>query len=882
MAGAGDDIINTDDILTGTNENGTVTSNNNDTNDKVVIDGGDGNDTVTFGKDMSEYTISVDDNTGYITVIENSDSDSDGNGIGDVTELRNVETIEFADTNYNIAPIAQDDEITIEVESSAPATIDTNIILTLDLSGSMNWDGDQETSGVQSRLEIAKDAIENMIEAYDGMGEAHVYLTTFSSSGTSSGWMNADEAISTIDNLIANGLTNYEDAVYETYSNFTDIPAADNTVGFFISDGEPTKENYDGSNEQRGWLDDTYKDAWTQFVETNMDELNVVGIGTGINDTTYLDMLAEADQSVVTVNTFVVKDLSELESYLVPTQGKVIDALGNDTDPENDQLSIIAIDGQDVTDGKEATITDENGNVLGTATLNHNGEIDFVASEYTTSLDDGSSVSFEYTVSDGDKTDTANITVNVEQVVDTEVSVPTLNMDIGDAIVTTTSTTSGTGNSTSVFDDISLHTTDGMDLDHDIDYNGHEDQTVNINNFNGNASEVELGSGDDKVSVKYSVNGKEIETGSGDDTLVIGGSADHSEIDMGQGDDRVQIDGNIGSSVKLGSGDDSIQISGNANFNSNNTDQSGRPIIDGGSGNDSLYFTGNSSDYVIVDSTGNTISLENYATQNANGTGNSSNSEFKIYKVGQSENQALIVKNIENLVFEGDNSGVAISTTYEYPITLNAEVTDTSETLSSITIDNLPDGTTLKDSDGNEMTANENGSYTVDIDDNGDASVTLVSSEEVAQEDLSTITSSITATESNGGDSISVDNSDNITELDGGTDETFTVDFDNIELDFDNISATNVETLDLGLGDDNNINVTNLDINDVLSMTDDHELTIFGDEGDTVSLDKDVWTQGEDVEGENGEVFSTFTGGGDNGLEQVQLMIDSHVDVVQG
>ena len=101
MSGAGNDTIHTDAILSGTNENGFVTSSNNDTNDKLVIDGGKGTDTVTFAKEIAAYNIAVQTN-GHVTVTENAASDSNGDGKGDVTELRNVEILTFADGSYDV------------------------------------------------------------------------------------------------------------------------------------------------------------------------------------------------------------------------------------------------------------------------------------------------------------------------------------------------------------------------------------------------------------------------------------------------------------------------------------------------------------------------------------------------------------------------------------------------------------------------------------------------------------------------------------------------------------------------------------------------------------------------------------------------------------
>ena len=99
MSGAGNDTIHADAILLGTNENGSVAGSNDDTNDTLVIDGGEGRDTVIFGKEIGAYDIAVQNN-GNITVTESAASDSNGDRIGDVTELRNVEMLAFADENH--------------------------------------------------------------------------------------------------------------------------------------------------------------------------------------------------------------------------------------------------------------------------------------------------------------------------------------------------------------------------------------------------------------------------------------------------------------------------------------------------------------------------------------------------------------------------------------------------------------------------------------------------------------------------------------------------------------------------------------------------------------------------------------------------------------
>ncbi len=91
-----------DDYIFAGNGNDNITIGVNDTNDSLVIDGGNGNDTAIFKGNMAEYSITTNSD-GHILVTHNSTStDSDNNGIGDQIELRNIETIKFADGTYDV------------------------------------------------------------------------------------------------------------------------------------------------------------------------------------------------------------------------------------------------------------------------------------------------------------------------------------------------------------------------------------------------------------------------------------------------------------------------------------------------------------------------------------------------------------------------------------------------------------------------------------------------------------------------------------------------------------------------------------------------------------------------------------------------------------
>ena len=104
------------------------------------------------------------------------------------------------------------------------------------------------------------------------------------------------------------------------------------------------------------------------------------------------------------------------------------------------------------------------------------------------------------------------------------------------------------------------------------------------------------------------------------------------------------------------------------------------------------------------------------------------------------------------------------------------------------------------------------------------------------------------------------------------------INFDNISLD----DTNDINTIDMSAGDHT---ITNLDVNDILSMTDDNNvLKIFGDEGDTVDLG-DNFTQGDAVVEHNPDGttcnFYEYHGTGMND-EDMQILISQDVTVTHG
>ncbi|MEA2072296.1 MAG: hypothetical protein U9O86_01825, partial [Campylobacterota bacterium] len=291
---------------------------------------------------------------------------------------------------------------------------------------------------------------------------------------------------------------------------------------------------------------------------------------------------------------------------------------------------------------------------------------------------------------------------------------------------------------------------------------------------------------------------------------------------------------------------------------------------------------------------------------------------------------------VTNLVTSGTTED-----SYSYEVKLDAGLRDTdgSESLSSITIDNIPTGATI---DG--LTANADGSYTVAVDANGDATVTLASPTEISNTDLNSIQSSITSTESDGGethttmahtsldesadsenDSVEIDSSNLATDTGSGNDtisvdaqdlaegedssssgimgmsifgggsdggaldldggeglDTLLVSADvNIDMSALDDNISNIEALTLDTGSQN---VTNLSLEDVISVTDeDNILRIDGDATDSVTLNSEgsdaEWTLGDfKTDAETGATYQEVTGVEDDVTVTLEISTDIVID----
>ncbi|UVM06559.1 retention module-containing protein [Pseudomonas laurylsulfatiphila] len=194
--------------------------------------------------------------------------------------------------------------------SVAAVEIDSNLLIVLDVSGSM-----VDPSGVPglSRLELAKQAISALLDKYDDLGDVKVQLVTFSSSATdrTSVWVDVATAKTLLAGLTANGGTNYDAAVatMQTAFNTSGKLTGAQNVGYFFSDGKPT------TGQEIGTADET---ALKAFLDANNIKNYAIGLGSGVSNAN-LDPLAYDGISHTNTNAVVVTDLNQLNSVLSGT-----------------------------------------------------------------------------------------------------------------------------------------------------------------------------------------------------------------------------------------------------------------------------------------------------------------------------------------------------------------------------------------------------------------------------------------------------------------------------------------------------------------------------------------------------------------------------------
>ncbi|MCP5422565.1 MAG: retention module-containing protein [Chromatiaceae bacterium] len=214
--------------------------------------------------------------------------------------------------------------LTIQVEDDSPAqidpgsatvaVIDTNLLVILDVSGSMSAnDGVNGTS----RLESAIQSINTLLDSYEDLGMVKVRLVTFSTGAQEQGaeWMTADEARAALATLSASGNTNYDAALDTAQTAFTDagaIAGAQN-LAYFFSDGEPNRPS--GS----AGIDAQEEADWRGFLTGNEINAFAIGIGNGLSSTDPINPIAYDGQGARDTDASLVTDFAQLDELLAGT-----------------------------------------------------------------------------------------------------------------------------------------------------------------------------------------------------------------------------------------------------------------------------------------------------------------------------------------------------------------------------------------------------------------------------------------------------------------------------------------------------------------------------------------------------------------------------------
>jgi VCBS repeat-containing protein len=208
--------------------------------------------------------------------------------------------------------------------------VDTNLMLIVDNSASMN-----EPSGVNglTRLGLEKQAIIELLNKYEALGDVKVQLVTFNSQAHigSNEWVDVATAKAMVNALTAGNGTNYDAALAAAQQAFVEkgaIAGAQNLT-YFFSDGNPTTspQHSDPShvpNPARGdGIDATEEHAWTTFLDSHHINAFAIGVGTDVSST-YLNPVAYNGATGTNTDAKIVTDLGQLNVVLSGTvQGGV-------------------------------------------------------------------------------------------------------------------------------------------------------------------------------------------------------------------------------------------------------------------------------------------------------------------------------------------------------------------------------------------------------------------------------------------------------------------------------------------------------------------------------------------------------------------------------
>ncbi|HAT8179478.1 TPA: type I secretion C-terminal target domain-containing protein, partial [Legionella pneumophila] len=539
---------------------------------------------------------------------------------------------------------------------------DTNVMLILDTSGSMQGSGIQTL--INSTLEL--------LEQYEALGNVKVRIVTFNASATAVGsvWMTVDAAKNALLGLTAGGSTNFDAALITAMNAFNSgtvggadgrIAGAQN-VSYFISDGNPTANqdwpSIPGNLTQNG-IQPSEQAAWEAFLQdTNGASAGgekirsyALGMGTGIT-VSNLEPIAFNGVNGTNIPAVVVTDISQLDNVLASTitASPISGTLITDPNPgvsfgaDGGHVQSITVNG--ITYTVNANLSSLS--ISGSATQGSNAHsYDNSTHVLTVTISTGESLTIDMDNGNYTFTPPANITSSINRIInyvlvdgdgDTAAATITFNIDItglneplivrDDLVLTNQPTASGMdkisiptwallandtgGSGVATIDSVTntAPTNEGtvaFSIDNKFIEFTEESNNATDGTYNGGTSSP-FGytniTGSESGTAKVDLNRAQAGENALDGTF-------RNEILLGRDNSIDTINGNDGNDILIGLGGNDILNGGN-----------GDDILAGGAGNDTLDGGTGIDTATYIDATaGVTVSLNTGSPQNTVGAG---------------------------------------------------------------------------------------------------------------------------------------------------------------------------------------------------------------------------------------------------------------------
>ncbi|HSI44993.1 MAG TPA: retention module-containing protein [Methylophilus sp.] len=409
-------------------------------------------------------TVTIDNNGSYKIALSAPVDHPDKTTEDTVITNVGVKAVVNGVTQTTTLPVTVEDDSPIATNQTVIATntANTNVLITLDVSGSMNdRDGVRVGNTTQTRLESAIQSVRNLLSSYDELGDVKVALVVFAGAGQTrqlgTTWLTVAEANALLTNLSTNGSTNYDSGISKAMDAFNTTGKLDNAqnVSYFFTDGQPTHGSggsdsltgpESGATNDRG-LQTAEEKTWTDFLKANQVKSYAIGMGSGISSDAQLNPIAYDGQTGTNTNGTIVTSFDQLDNVLSqtvssPISGSLVEGGGFGAD--GGFVKSITVDGTtytfNATTGAISTSGTNNSTYDATS---HKLTITTSKGTLLVDMDDGlftftpknttvtGSSQFQYTLSDKDgDTSTATLTVNVAKVT----AIPQVAPDVSTAI----------------------------------------------------------------------------------------------------------------------------------------------------------------------------------------------------------------------------------------------------------------------------------------------------------------------------------------------------------------------------------------------------------------------------------------------------------------